>query len=61
MTMTRKDYRVVASALRITRPDKDTAPGRYSQWEADRRLIANELRQNYSNFKRDVFIDWTDS
>lgn len=60
MTMTRKDYRVVAEALRMARPDKETEPGRYYQWQLDRLVVANELRIHYSNFKRGVFIDWTE-
>lgn len=59
--MTRKDYRVVAEALRRVRPDPDTEPAYYRQWVLDRNFVAMDLRLHYSNFKRGVFIDWTDS
>jgi hypothetical protein len=60
MTMTRKDYRVVADALRRSRPDKDTEPGRYYQWQIDRQIVANELRGSYSNFLPGRFLEWTE-
>lgn len=61
MTMTRKDYRVVATALRISRPDRATDPGAHANWIRVRNMIATELRLSYRNFRVDKFDAWTEA
>ncbi len=60
MSMTRKDYRVVADSLRQTRPNRRTDPGPYETWRRVRDDLAVELRVANSNFNREKFIDWTE-
>ncbi len=60
MSMTRKDYRVVAEGLRLTRPNQATDPGAFHMWQTARNQVAVELKLNYRNFNIDKFMEWTE-
>lgn len=61
MSMSRKDFRVVAEALRRVRPNESTDPGAYAQWRLDRNFMEVDLTVHYRNFRQDKFRDWTES
>lgn len=61
MSMTRKDFRVVATALRLVRPSEAQDPGAFETWRRTRNMVATELQLAYRNFRRDKFDDWTNS
>ncbi len=60
MSMTRKDYQVVAEALRETRPNQATDPGAFHQWQTVRNRVAWALKVNYRNFDIAKFMEWTE-
>lgn len=63
MTMTRKDYRVIADALIYSRPTTHRVNGggpEWQRWLLVRNSIASELNVNNRNFDRGKFEDWTE-
>jgi len=54
MTMTRKDYRVIAAALNATKP-QDNHTQLLWQWRNDVNTIVRELSKTYSNFNHTTF------
>ena len=59
--MTRKDYRVIAAALAVVRPNRydddsyDLSPA-YRTWAATRDSMADALAEDNPRFDRDLFV-----
>lgn len=60
MSMTRKDFQVIADALRDSRPERqsdfDGNSYRNSQWNEDVDAVTYALQHNYHNFDTEKFI-----
>jgi hypothetical protein len=54
--MTRKDYELIAAALKRARPTQSIAPAKYQGWENAVISLADDIGETYMNFQRERFL-----
>ena len=55
--MTRKDYRLIAAAIKDSKPNDHWDPNKMAQWVVTCNRIAEALASDNSAFKNGVFLE----